>query len=200
MAQINNIPNHITPRIRLKRSNVAGIQPTIPTSDNMSDGSMLNTDIMQGELFLNDIDNKLYYRGDITGGTIYYIEPDNKYVSQITLVGSTTGYTMYSNSLDYYPIGYNKSYRFILDNIIREVSGKTATCSFYQIILKDITGSTLLVYETGNPFTPDVGDSPLTSGTVSIASVIENGKLKLKCTSIIGYTITFKIRLTVVET
>ena len=49
-------------RIINKQSDVTGVVATIPTTDDHSDGSWLDTDIYEGELFLNVIDNVLQTR------------------------------------------------------------------------------------------------------------------------------------------
>jgi hypothetical protein len=57
-------------RIKIKRSTVAAEVPTVAPSDNHTDGTWDALDIYKGELFLNQVDNKLYIRSD---GGIYQI-------------------------------------------------------------------------------------------------------------------------------
>lgn len=45
-------------------SDVAGTVPTIPSTDDHTDGSWLPTDIYKGEFFFNEADSKLFVRGD----------------------------------------------------------------------------------------------------------------------------------------
>lgn len=51
-------------RLISKQSDVTGVVATIPTTDDHSDGSWLDTDIYIGELFLNTADNVLQTRTD----------------------------------------------------------------------------------------------------------------------------------------
>lgn len=51
-------------RILTKRSTTGGVVPTIPASDDHTDGSWLTTDIYKGELFINLVDNKTFTRTD----------------------------------------------------------------------------------------------------------------------------------------
>lgn len=47
-------------RHRIKRSNLTGVVPTVPTSSDFTDGTWLNTDLRSGELFWNEADNQLF--------------------------------------------------------------------------------------------------------------------------------------------
>lgn len=51
-------------RIRIKRSTTALEVPTVPASDDHTDGTWLSTDIYKGELFINLPDGKIYTRTD----------------------------------------------------------------------------------------------------------------------------------------
>lgn len=51
-------------RLIQKTSNVASEVPTVPASNDHTDGSWSATDIYKGELFWNSVDQKLYTRGD----------------------------------------------------------------------------------------------------------------------------------------
>lgn len=51
-------------RIVLKISETASEQPTVPATNDHSDGSWIPTDIYKGELFVNIVDNKVYTRGN----------------------------------------------------------------------------------------------------------------------------------------
>lgn len=51
-------------RILIKRSTVAGVVPTVPSSNDHTDGTWLATDIYKGELYYNQADNILYTRSD----------------------------------------------------------------------------------------------------------------------------------------
>lgn len=61
-------------RIRIKRSTVAGVTPTIPASSNHLDGSWISTDLYIGEFMTNVIDERAWFRAsaglvEITGST-----------------------------------------------------------------------------------------------------------------------------------
>ena len=49
-------------RILLKRSTYAAEEPTIPTSNDFTDGTWLDTDVYIGETFANTIDEKMWFR------------------------------------------------------------------------------------------------------------------------------------------
>ena len=51
-------------RIKLKRSTVNSTVPTVPSSNDHTDGTWIATDIYKGELFYNQADNVLWTRGD----------------------------------------------------------------------------------------------------------------------------------------
>lgn len=54
--------NILDSRILLKRSTTAGTTPTVPASSSHTDGTWVNTDIYEGELFLNTADSRLFTR------------------------------------------------------------------------------------------------------------------------------------------
>jgi hypothetical protein len=64
-------------RITIKYSTITGQEPTIPLSDDHSDGTWLPTDIYIGEIFMNSQDDKLWVRTD----------------NGITPIGGTSGST-----------------------------------------------------------------------------------------------------------
>lgn len=51
-------------RILIKRSTTAGEIPTVPASDDHTDGSWISTDIYKGEIFINQADGRIYTRDD----------------------------------------------------------------------------------------------------------------------------------------
>ena len=53
-------------RIKLKRSTVTGTAPTVPSSNDHTDGTWIATDIYKGELFFNQADGVLWSR-DVNG-------------------------------------------------------------------------------------------------------------------------------------
>jgi hypothetical protein len=55
-------PNKISGRFLVKKSYIYGIVPTIPSTQFHTDGRWLDTDIYQGELYINMVDNKFWFR------------------------------------------------------------------------------------------------------------------------------------------
>jgi hypothetical protein len=51
-------------RIKIKRSTITGTVPTVPSSNDHTDGTWIATDIYKGELFYNQSDGVLWTRGD----------------------------------------------------------------------------------------------------------------------------------------
>jgi hypothetical protein len=51
-------------RIKIKRSTIAATVPTVPSSNDHTDGTWIATDIYKGELFYNQADGVLWTRGD----------------------------------------------------------------------------------------------------------------------------------------
>ncbi len=67
-------------RIQMKYSTIPGVVPTIPLSDDHTDGTWLPTDLYVGEIFLNSADNLAWWRSQTglipfgaTGGTSVFI-------------------------------------------------------------------------------------------------------------------------------
>lgn len=67
-------------RIQMKYSTIPGVVPTIPLSDDHTDGTWLPTDLYVGEVFLNSADNLAWWRSltglipfGATGGTSVFI-------------------------------------------------------------------------------------------------------------------------------
>ena len=52
-------------RLKIKQCNFTGVEPTIPLSDDHTDGTWLTTDIYPGELFINVVDEKVWFRGSV---------------------------------------------------------------------------------------------------------------------------------------
>jgi len=74
-------------RVLVKRSTVAGVVPTVPSSSDHTDGTWSPTDIYEGELFINTVDEKAYYRAS---GSIVELAP--------TSTGSLSGDTLKLNA------------------------------------------------------------------------------------------------------
>lgn len=77
-------------QIRLchKRSNTAGVEPTIPTVADHNTPGWLPTDLYDGELFMNTADHKIWYR---TGSTITLIQGNASMVLSDLLDVNYTG-------------------------------------------------------------------------------------------------------------
>ena len=80
-------------RIRLKRSTVAGAQPTAAPSTDHTDGTWSVNDVYIGELYLNDADQRLFVR--TTGGILEVSTGGEIQRSQVTL---TTAQVLALNS------------------------------------------------------------------------------------------------------
>lgn len=76
-------------RILIKRSTVAAVVPTIPASNDHTDGTWLTTDIYKGELFINLADRKAWTR-DNTGIIEVAFIPDFQNANGIYFVASGT--------------------------------------------------------------------------------------------------------------
>ena len=80
-------------RHRIKRSNLTGVVPTVPTSSDFTDGTWLNTDLCSGELFWNEADNQLFigatgqaFEIALVGGT-----GSGNSLEQTLAIGNNTG-------------------------------------------------------------------------------------------------------------
>ena len=74
-------------RIKIKRSTVTATVPTVPSSNDHTDGTWIATDIYKGELFFNQADGVLWSRDDngvtCLGGS-----------ASLTIVGAVSGYAI----------------------------------------------------------------------------------------------------------
>lgn len=60
-------------RILIKSSTVASVVPTVPASNDHTDGTWLTTDLYKGEVFINQADGKVYTR--VASGIIQIYPP-----------------------------------------------------------------------------------------------------------------------------
>ena len=89
-------------RIKVKRSTVTATVPTVPSSNDHTDGTWIATDIYKGELFFNQADGVLWSRDDngvvCLGGsvslTIASADVLTLNTTPITLVGAVAGYAI----------------------------------------------------------------------------------------------------------
>jgi hypothetical protein len=78
--------NILDSRILLKRSTTAGVIPTVPASNNHTDGTWVATDIYEGEAFLNTADARLFTRA---GSAIKEIGLQNSLVGTVQYASKT---------------------------------------------------------------------------------------------------------------
>lgn len=89
-------------RIKVKRSTVTATVPTVPSSNDHTDGTWIATDIYKGELFFNQADGVLWSRDDngvtCLGGsaslTIASADVLTLNSTPITIVGAVSGYAI----------------------------------------------------------------------------------------------------------
>lgn len=86
--------NILDSRILLKRSTTAGATPTVPASSSHTDGTWINTDIYEGELFLNTADARLFTR---QGSNIKEIGLQNSLIGTSQFATITLTSTQISN-------------------------------------------------------------------------------------------------------
>jgi len=89
-------------RIKIKRSTVTTTVPTVPSSNDHTDGTWTATDIYKGELFYNQADGVLWSRDDngvsCLGGSVKVVLTKAQVLAlnttPITLVGAVSGYAI----------------------------------------------------------------------------------------------------------
>ena len=89
-------------RIKIKRSTVTATVPTVPSSNDHTDGTWVATDIYKGELFFNQADGVLWSRDDsgvvCLGGsaslTIASADVLTLNTTPLTIVGAVAGYAI----------------------------------------------------------------------------------------------------------
>jgi len=88
--------------IKIKRSTITATVPTVPSSNDHTDGTWIATDIYKGELFFNQADGVLWSRDDnglvCLGGsaslTISSADVLTLNTTPITIVGAVAGYAI----------------------------------------------------------------------------------------------------------
>jgi len=105
-------------RIKIKRSTVSATVPTVPSSNDHTDGTWIATDIYKGELFYNQADGVLWSRDDngvrcLSGSVAVTLSSAQVLAlntTPITLVGAVAGYAIEAVSvsvkLDYNSAAY----------------------------------------------------------------------------------------------
>ena len=89
-------------RIKIKRSTVTATVPTVPSSNDHTDGTWVATDIYKGELFFNQADGVLWSRDDsgvvCLGGsaslTIASADVLHLNTTPLTIVSAVSGYAI----------------------------------------------------------------------------------------------------------
>ena len=89
-------------RIKIKRSTITATVPTVPSSNDHTDGTWISTDIYKGELFFNQADGVLWSRDDngvtCLGGsaslTIASADVLTLNSTPLTIVGAVAGYAI----------------------------------------------------------------------------------------------------------
>ena len=83
--------NKIDARHRIKRSILTGVTPTVPPSNDFTDGTWLNTDIRAAEFFFNVPDQKLWIGTDTGSIEIPLIGGSSPTLSQVLAADNVTG-------------------------------------------------------------------------------------------------------------
>jgi hypothetical protein len=89
-------------RIKIKRSTITATVPTVPSSNDHTDGTWTATDIYKGELFFNQADGVLWSRDDngvvcLGGSASVELTPSQVKTlntTPITIVGAVSGYAI----------------------------------------------------------------------------------------------------------
>ena len=131
-------------RILIKTSTVSGTVPTIPASNDHTDGTWLITDIYKGELFINIADQKIYSRS--TAG-IFEIKENNFKGTYASLSALTTAWpSAVSGNTAIVDAGVGSPAQLAIwdndDNIWRLVSGSGG------IVLTDLSATSPLSYNS----------------------------------------------------
>lgn len=147
-------------RHRIKRSNLTGVVPTVPTSSDFTDGSWLNTDLRSGELFWNEADNQLFI-----GATGQAFE--------IALVGGTGSGNNLEQTL---AIGNNTgTYSIVMDtntSILSSNGGSQIDLDYFstpgEISISTDNGIQAESYIYMTPTTNEIGSAP--GGLISLGT------------------------------
>jgi hypothetical protein len=172
-------------RIKIKRSTVTSTVPTVPSSNDHTDGTWIATDIYKGELFFNQADGVLWSRDDsgvvCLGGsaslTIASADVLTLNTTPLTIVGAVAGYAIEvisaSLKIEFNSAAYatNTALQIIVNNAnlcqAQTQLNQTANCfSLFEIEnaapdnIQMVENEPLNVYvDTGNPTS---GDSDIT--------------------------------------
>jgi len=139
-------------RIKIKRSTITATVPTVPSSNDHTDGTWIATDIYKGELFFNQADGVLWSRDDngvtCLGGsaslTIASADVLTLNTKPITIVGAVAGYAIEvvsaSVKIDFNTTAYATNtqlqllingaaqYQIVFNNAVLATSSDTFNC------------------------------------------------------------------------
>ena len=173
-------------RIKLKRSTVTAIVPTVPSSNDHTDGTWIATDIYKGELFYNQADGVLWSRDDngvrcLSGSVAVTLSSAQVLAlntTPITLIGAVAGYAIeavsVSVSIDYNSVAYATNTNLI---IITDTAGnpqykrdylllQTVDTTYKFAEVAPTSGTQLIANKALTATTatgdPTAGDSPIT--------------------------------------
>ena len=174
-------------RIKIKRSTITGTVPTVPSSNDHTDGTWIATDIYKGELFFNQADGVLWSRDDngvtCLGGsaslTISSADVLTLNTTPLTIVGAVAGYAIEvvsaSVKIAFGSVAYATNVNLTIENsgvtdtqfalqclnstvsTIRRLNGQTATGTTDTQLLENT--DLVVSVATGNP---TAGDSDIT--------------------------------------
>lgn len=144
-------------RIKIKRSTVTATVPTVPSSNDHTDGTWIATDIYKGELFFNQADGVLWSRDDngvvCLGGsaslTIASADVLTLNTTPLTIVGAVAGYAIEvisaSFSLDFNSTAYATNTYLAL---------QTKNAGAAQITSNELDGTTSRIMRFLEPVNP----------------------------------------------
>jgi hypothetical protein len=141
-------------RIQSKYSTISGSTPTIPSSNDHTDGSWGINDIYIGELYINAIDNKVFSRGE---SSIFE-------VGLTDVSASITGFT-YNNANTF---TINDSTGGTFNTIINTVTGLTTSGNINPVTDNNVDmGSSLIRFRDINTVN---GHSTVWTSTTSVTT------------------------------
>lgn len=133
----------------VKISSIAGEVPTIPASDDHTDGSWIATDVYVGEQFFNSADGIMYTRSssgiEFVGGGAGAIK---EYFAIITQTGTSapTVDTLIKNTIGSVSFAYDNPGEFALNSASLFPSNKTV----FSIVPSPTTGTVLLYWNSAS--------------------------------------------------
>lgn len=136
-------------RLRLKRSGITGVIPTIP-SGNTIDNTWLSTDLLIGEGFMNAVDDRLWYRtvNGIIEVPLSGFSSANYYTDSAFLSGNT----VFFNRTDL-PLAYSVDLSPIVGGSNTFVTGGTYSSGTLTLERNDGNTVTITGFTSGSQFT-----------------------------------------------